>query len=263
MKRLCFSATAAVYHVTVMPCFDKKLEASRKEFVDAETATRDVDCVLTAAEARGWREFMLVFFSNAVDDASELVALVVHCVCPPSFCQVVDMMTADAFPFASATGSAIVGDGGDGTLEPVLHSGGDVGAGAGSASPFIRPAPSTPSWEALLCSVSSDGSALVGPGSPDSKAYGSGGFLDYVYRHAARELFGVEVPPGPLPFKRGRNPDFEEVALEVLLVVLVFFRTCTTGKTVCRVLYGRSTVSQRWCLPKRTVFGTSALLCPG
>lgn len=39
-----------VYHVTVMPCYDKKLEASRSDFYNAQYATRDVDCVLTTGE---------------------------------------------------------------------------------------------------------------------------------------------------------------------------------------------------------------------
>lgn len=39
-----------VYHVAVMPCFDKKLEASRKDFVDATTQVKDVDCVLATTE---------------------------------------------------------------------------------------------------------------------------------------------------------------------------------------------------------------------
>eukprot|EP00644_Phytophthora_capsici_P000984 jgi/Phyca11/19046/fgenesh1_pg.PHYCAscaffold_43_\ len=39
-----------VYHVAVMPCFDKKLEASRKDFQDPEDATKDVDCVLATTE---------------------------------------------------------------------------------------------------------------------------------------------------------------------------------------------------------------------
>lgn len=49
-----------VYHVSVMPCYDKKLEASRKDFYDDVFSTRDVDCVLTTGELeimmkeRGW-----------------------------------------------------------------------------------------------------------------------------------------------------------------------------------------------------------------
>lgn len=36
-----------IYHVTVMPCYDKKLEASRPDFFNQEFQTRDVDCVIT------------------------------------------------------------------------------------------------------------------------------------------------------------------------------------------------------------------------
>lgn len=39
-----------VYHVTVMPCFDKKLEASRDDFFDELTSSKDVDCVVTPVE---------------------------------------------------------------------------------------------------------------------------------------------------------------------------------------------------------------------
>ncbi|OCH85810.1 iron hydrogenase [Obba rivulosa] len=39
-----------VYHVTVMPCYDKKLEASRQDFYNDVYATRDVDCVITTGE---------------------------------------------------------------------------------------------------------------------------------------------------------------------------------------------------------------------
>ncbi|OSX66411.1 hypothetical protein POSPLADRAFT_1131939 [Postia placenta MAD-698-R-SB12] len=39
-----------IYHVTVMPCYDKKLEASRQDFYNEMYATRDVDCVITTGE---------------------------------------------------------------------------------------------------------------------------------------------------------------------------------------------------------------------
>lgn len=37
-----------IYHVSIMPCFDKKLEASREEF--SENGIKDVDCVITTSE---------------------------------------------------------------------------------------------------------------------------------------------------------------------------------------------------------------------
>lgn len=39
-----------IYHVTVMPCYDKKLEASRQDFFDDVTQSRDVDLVITTGE---------------------------------------------------------------------------------------------------------------------------------------------------------------------------------------------------------------------
>lgn len=40
----------SIYHVSVMPCYDKKLEASRDDFFDKETQSRDVDCVVTSSK---------------------------------------------------------------------------------------------------------------------------------------------------------------------------------------------------------------------
>lgn len=39
-----------IYHVTLMPCYDKKLEASRDDFYNKLKNTRDVDCVITASK---------------------------------------------------------------------------------------------------------------------------------------------------------------------------------------------------------------------
>ncbi|XP_050345097.1 probable cytosolic Fe-S cluster assembly factor GL21135 [Nymphalis io] len=39
-----------VYHVTFMPCYDKKLEASREDFYSEILSCHDVDCVITAIE---------------------------------------------------------------------------------------------------------------------------------------------------------------------------------------------------------------------
>jgi len=39
-----------IYHVTLMPCYDKKLEASREDFYSEVYSTRDVDLVITSVE---------------------------------------------------------------------------------------------------------------------------------------------------------------------------------------------------------------------
>ncbi|TDH02887.1 hypothetical protein EPR50_G00157080 [Perca flavescens] len=41
-----------IYHVAVMPCFDKKLEASRTDFYLEKDETREVDCVITSGEVQ-------------------------------------------------------------------------------------------------------------------------------------------------------------------------------------------------------------------
>lgn len=44
------SGQRGIYHVTIMPCYDKKLEASRPDFYDELLGTKDVDCVITTGE---------------------------------------------------------------------------------------------------------------------------------------------------------------------------------------------------------------------
>ncbi|XKL68470.1 hypothetical protein PGB90_003961 [Kerria lacca] len=39
-----------IYHISLMPCYDKKLEASRADFYNADLNVKDVDCVITAVE---------------------------------------------------------------------------------------------------------------------------------------------------------------------------------------------------------------------
>ncbi|KAL3860977.1 hypothetical protein ACJMK2_007070 [Sinanodonta woodiana] len=56
-----------IYHVTVMPCYDKKLEASRSDFYNDLYKTRDVDCVLSSGEV----EKMLVKEGISLADSEE------------------------------------------------------------------------------------------------------------------------------------------------------------------------------------------------
>lgn len=41
-----------IYHVTIMSCYDKKLEASRQDFINPENGIKDVDLVLTTGEVQ-------------------------------------------------------------------------------------------------------------------------------------------------------------------------------------------------------------------
>uniref|UniRef100_UPI00398F0F48 cytosolic Fe-S cluster assembly factor narfl isoform X1 n=1 Tax=Pristiophorus japonicus TaxID=55135 RepID=UPI00398F0F48 len=127
-----------IYHVTVMPCYDKKLEASREDFFSEEYHTRDVDCVITSGEVLKMLE-------------QEGLSLA-H----------VDPVPLDTM-FNNGTEAEVTG-----------HSGG-----------------------------------------------GSGGYLEHIFKHAAKELFGIEVHE--IIYKTLRNKDLQEVTLEQDGTVLLRF----------------------------------------
>lgn len=74
------------------------------------------------------------------------------------------------------------------------------------ASPEVSLARQHPNLQYLL---------ETGATGEEPEAGGSGSLCAYVFRYASRELFGVIVPPGPLPFKQGKNPDTWSIDLEI------------------------------------------------
>ncbi|XP_052866052.1 probable cytosolic Fe-S cluster assembly factor AGAP009023 isoform X1 [Anopheles cruzii] len=50
LAKLIGTTSDRIYHATVMPCYDKKLEASREDFFSEVENSRDVDCVITSIE---------------------------------------------------------------------------------------------------------------------------------------------------------------------------------------------------------------------
>ncbi|XP_042293489.1 cytosolic iron-sulfur assembly component 3 [Sceloporus undulatus] len=119
-----------IYHVTVMPCYDKKLEASRPDFFIHEHQTREVDCVITTGE-------------------------------------VLKLLEQEGTPLSE-----------------------------------VDPAP----LDSMFSSLSKDQFLLGHSGG------GSGGYLEHIYKYAAKELFGVHVEE--IQYKTLRNKDFQEVTLE-------------------------------------------------
>lgn len=114
-----------------MPCFDKKLEAARDDFLIPGTKIPETDSVLATTEVLEWLQ------SQSID---------LRCVQPSPL---------DA-PFSGAS--------------------------------------------------SSDGRFHGIPG-------GSGGYLEYVFRVAAKELYNRDIPLGQLELVTGRNPDIKECRL--------------------------------------------------
>ena len=130
-----------VCHVSIMPCFDKKLEASRDDFFNSAAGphgSRDVDCVLSSAE----------LLQMATESGLESVG---------------------AAPLAPPD---------DGQLSSLVPA-----ADGGFALAYAT-------------------------------AGASGGHADFIFRAAARELFGVEMAAdAPLPWVAGRNADIAELTL--------------------------------------------------
>jgi len=130
-----------IYHITIMPCYDKKLEASRDDFYNDVYKTRDVDCVITTVEVEKMMAEKGASFLNLMEAPLDTMFTRVKM---------------------------------EGNEEILLgHSGG-----------------------------------------------GSGGYLESIFRHAAKELFGVN--PNEIVYKIIKNNDFKEVTLEI------------EGKTVLR-----------------------------
>lgn len=63
-----------IYHVTVMPCYDKKLEASREDFFSEANNSRDVDCVITSSKFQ-----VLCGFYGLFSDLVFLLLFLYHC----------------------------------------------------------------------------------------------------------------------------------------------------------------------------------------
>ncbi|XP_062517412.1 cytosolic Fe-S cluster assembly factor narfl-like [Corticium candelabrum] len=119
----------SVYHIAVMPCYDKKLEASRDDFYNDVFRTKDVDCVVTSVE-----------IERLLEDKR------------------IDFLSVDATPLDTLPGHI--------RENPQDHCGG-----------------------------------------------GSGGYLEFVLRYAAREVYGHTLDK--ITYKTVRNVDFKETTLEL------------------------------------------------
>jgi len=214
--------------VGVMPCYDKKLEASRRDFVHEEWGegeegregggVPEVDLVLTAGEVlemlRGYGEQeqeqqqqqQQLNGMSEHDDEKEDVGLVV-----------VQRLFFSRFEEEEEE------EGGEEAMEVEDSSSSSKGlviaraAAAAAAGPSARPLTLQSAEESLfkggsLLPYSSSSSSSSSNSMPE---IGSGGYLEHIFRGAAKALFGVEVGPGPLQYQQGRNADYKEVVLEV------------------------------------------------
>ena len=180
------SAPAAT--VAIMPCYEKKLEASRKDFV-WEEGCKEVDCVLVAQEVVD----MLVEEGFAGGAGLGVEDLGTGLLCTSLPLQAAP--PAAAPPAAAAAAAAEAGEG---------------------ASPWLR-------LEGLLQAITPS-RALAGATAVHGE---SDGMCAYAYRHVERVLQRLQrspaaavlpqhlTPAKALPFVAGRNSDFKEATLVV------------------------------------------------
>lgn len=191
MKSTQRSSRRRVYMVSVQPCFDKKLEASRRDFHHT-----------TGRDASG--NPLMPTDSEEVDlvlSTTELWNLLEH------------VATSSSAP-ASAEGGQSAGPSDDPAAAVLCY--------------LLTLPPDPPqgrdSFEGLFRSFSVDGMSFVS--AVDSNA-GSGCYAEYIFKYAANRLFGVDLfgdartgKGWSLPYKEGRNPDIAEVDLHTCLEAL-------------------------------------------
>eukprot|EP00892_Ulva_mutabilis_P006092 jgi/Ulvmu1/3855/UM018_0074.1 len=206
---------ASVYHVSIMPCYDKKLEAARADFAmasggggaaaaasggkqqewgAAEGAVPETDSVLTTAEVHELLEARGVRLSEDIVAAQPL---------------------DDWGPFLVRGGGQPGAAGGTGGArgDAARAADGQRGPGAGCGAGDMEtdgPARSACSREDCCAAA---GEAAV-PGRLPGVRGGSGGYLEYAVKHAAWALHGLDLGEAPLPLRAVRSADFQEVVIE-------------------------------------------------
>eukprot|EP00069_Balaena_mysticetus_P016053 bmy_01892T0 len=178
-----------IYHVTVMPCYDKKLEASRPDFFSQEHQTRDVDCVITTGEV----------FKLLEEEGVSLSEL------EPAPLDSLYVAPAMSGAVSSSSIGVLL------TLGSLMSWWAAEGMRRGQAlsSPFFS------------ASASSWCSSVSGQEPTSHQGGGSGGYLEHVFRYAAQELFGIHVTE--VTYRPLRNKDLQEVTLEREGRVLLHF----------------------------------------
>ena len=196
---------AAVFHVAVMPCYDKKLEASRGDFRGEPGGDGDggegppvVVCVLTTGVVA---ELLAGAFGIAVKErdgysteaagAREGAAALARVPPAPLDGWLASFGTGQR-PSPSSSGAGAPGDDAEVDVDVEAHVDASlVASGADANDEWV--------WG---CDSKEGGG-------------GSGGYLEHVFRYAAAKLFGIELRSA-LEYKipRARNLDLREVTLE-------------------------------------------------
>lgn len=203
----------SVYIVSVQPCFDKKLESSRKDFFHVDTDCQEIDLVLSTTEMWSLIEERanascirknpnsVTFTSTAAVNAATVD---------------LDVLEGHAMSMAPT----------EEDKEDLTVSAGDYLLNLHPDSPHGRD-----EIESIFRSYSPDGKAFVS--AVDSNG-SSGGYLEHIFRFAAERLGGINLWGKPLVYTAGRNIDVCEVDLRNHQV------SSSSGNTPIKLKFGRA-----------------------
>lgn len=194
--------------VSIQPCFDKKLEASRLDFFHSAGNVHEVDLVLSTTElwetivsfAQEWR----VQQKLDVKEQSPALNGAAMEVCEPDEIRV-DLDNQP--PSSSATSSPLVSQ-----RTRILSVYGYVLDFMRAQLSVTNELTALDPIEQLFRQSSLHGSVLL---TAAERNAGSGAVAEYVFRYAAQQLYGLDLWSVPeLQYKAGRNPDYVEVDLQ-------------------------------------------------
>ncbi|KEP65143.1 UNVERIFIED_CONTAM: iron only hydrogenase large subunit, c-terminal domain-containing protein [Hammondia hammondi] len=224
-----------IFHVCVMPCFDKKLEAARPEFRSTPMATA-AGCLYSVSASSSHRllaglseqagtslpnnggsggdipDVDLVLATNEVTTLMERLNV--------TFDELDESPVDDFYDYFSGLWYQGSHCSGPFVGEPPHLADGPCsmtqwGTHEDSTVPMLGQTVEQETPASRSDSIDEECSKIdVKPSRPSEYFSGSGGYTDRVFRRAAWELFGVKVE-GPLQFTQGRNEDYKEVTLVV------------------------------------------------
>ena len=218
----------SVYIVSVQPCFDKKLEGSRKDFFHEDTGRDEIDLVLSTTEL-----WMLLEERAAAHSDSLLSPAAAPSSSSSSSLSIGEGV--NFLPFDVATNSNIDTNTNSDTNEntdielniKMQTKVDEMDCSTSSTNEEVmtncplsvadflnQTTPDNPHGrddiESMFRSYSLDGKSLIT--SVDSNG-SSGGYLEHIFRYAAEQLAGVDLWGQPLIYTKGRNIDISEVNL--------------------------------------------------
>ena len=173
-----------VLTVSIMPCFDKKLEASRKEFQIDEK--KDVDLVLTSAEILSIIED---YEQSVMKNQSHSLPSMRCDSSSKSFIESIFNLDVSEFPSTKSSNTDVV--------EVSNNSVKNIDISIGMTKET---------------KLQTSNTIISEPKKKDID-HGSGGFVEHLFVYTAKRVFNLDVTL-PLDFKEGRNPDFMEVELK-------------------------------------------------